>query len=186
MGQIINKSEINSTGKTISVKAQFVNDISSGSREPVHNDMIAQNMIAYPVRTQTLVLNAGNIIQKTGKDGVPTTYLEGYNGQYLVAEITNASYSQIEGILTKNYIDNLVSSNNPNISAINNLRNNPNLKDAMITTYTYKPLVGVTSVTDPIGKITTYEYDVFNRLKHIKDLNGNILERYDYHYQNEQ
>jgi YD repeat-containing protein len=54
--------------------------------------------------------------------------------------------------------------------------------DAQLTTYTYKPLVGVTSITDPDNKTRTYEYDGFGRLKQIKDHNGNIIEHYNYHY----
>lgn len=54
--------------------------------------------------------------------------------------------------------------------------------DALITTYTYDPLVGMTSSTDPKGQITYYEYDSFQRLKNIKDHNGNIIKSYDYHY----
>jgi YD repeat-containing protein len=54
-------------------------------------------------------------------------------------------------------------------------------KGAQITTYTYDPLVGVTSSTDEKGKITTYEYDSLKRLRVIKDQNGNFLKSYDYH-----
>jgi YD repeat-containing protein len=49
--------------------------------------------------------------------------------------------------------------------------------------YTYNPLIGVTSQTDPSGKITYYEYDVFNRLKVIRDINKNIIKQFDYQYQ---
>lgn len=50
------------------------------------------------------------------------------------------------------------------------------------TTYEHKPLVGITKVTDPNGKIMSYEYDDFNRLSLIKDENGDILERYRYKF----
>jgi len=39
-------------------------------------------------------------------------------------------------------------------SQLNNLRGIPN---ALVTTYTYKPLVGMTSQTDPQGKTIYYE-----------------------------
>ena len=55
--------------------------------------------------------------------------------------------------------------------------------DAQITTYTYDPLVGMTSSTDVKGLTTTYKYDRFQRLMDIKDKDGNIIKHMDYHYQ---
>lgn len=58
-------------------------------------------------------------------------------------------------------------------------------QNAQMTTYTYKPLVGITSITDPRGEATLYVYDDFGRLKYIKDKDKNILKRYTYHYYNQ-
>lgn len=52
----------------------------------------------------------------------------------------------------------------------------------MVTTYTYDPLIGVTSITDPKGYTTYYEYDDFNRLKRVKDADEKILSQSEYHY----
>ena len=57
--------------------------------------------------------------------------------------------------------------------------------DAEMTTYTYEPLVGMTSATDSKGMTTTYEYDSFQRLLNVRDQNGNIVKHNDYHYQNQ-
>ncbi|MES2112735.1 MAG: hypothetical protein V4577_28545 [Bacteroidota bacterium] len=53
---------------------------------------------------------------------------------------------------------------------------------AQMTTYTYDPLAGMTSSTDPKGEITYYEYDTQQRLMNIKDKDGNIVKHMDYHY----
>jgi len=55
--------------------------------------------------------------------------------------------------------------------------------DALMTTYTYNPLVGKTSQTDPSGKTLTYEYDGYNRLLTIRDDDKNIVKQFDYQYQ---
>lgn len=55
--------------------------------------------------------------------------------------------------------------------------------NAQMTTYTYDPLVGMTSATDAKGQTTYYEYDVFQRLMNIKDKDGNIIKSFTYHYQ---
>ncbi len=57
--------------------------------------------------------------------------------------------------------------------------------DAQMTTYTYKPGFGVTSVTDPNNITVYYEYDDFGRLKLVKDHEGNILSLNQYKYHNE-
>lgn len=56
------------------------------------------------------------------------------------------------------------------------------LPNAQVSTYTYKALVGMTSMTDPRGT-TTYEYDSFGRLSKVKDAKGKVINTYDYHYQ---
>jgi YD repeat-containing protein len=54
--------------------------------------------------------------------------------------------------------------------------------DAQMTTYTHDPLVGVTSITDPRGLTTRYEYDGFGRLKRVIDHEGKVLQEHDYNY----
>jgi YD repeat-containing protein len=56
-------------------------------------------------------------------------------------------------------------------------------KDALMTTYTYNPLVGKTSETDPSGRSTIYQYDGLNRLATVRDQDNNIIKQFDYEYQ---
>jgi len=54
---------------------------------------------------------------------------------------------------------------------------------AQMTTYTYTPLVGMTSQCDVDNRVTYYFYDPLARLKYVKDQDGNIIKTYQYHYQ---
>ena len=53
---------------------------------------------------------------------------------------------------------------------------------ARMSSYTYDPLVGLTSQTDPSGRTTTYEYDGLGRLLRTRDEQGRILSQQQYHY----
>ena len=111
----------------------------------------------------------------------------GYNYQYPVAKIENMSYSNIAlGLETYlNQLDDYTvidDSNRESLYLVNqNIRKNlPS--GALITTYTYDPLIGITSQTDTNGRTTYFEYDDFGRLRYIKDHDGHIINNYEYHY----
>lgn len=53
---------------------------------------------------------------------------------------------------------------------------------AQMITYTYKPLVGVTSISDPSNQIQYYEYDLKGRLNVVRDANKYIVQHTNYHY----
>lgn len=63
-------------------------------------------------------------------------------------------------------------------TAIDELRLYPRV--AQMTTYAYDPS-GLRSITDTKGEINYFEYDPFQRLKNVKDWNGNIVKNYGYH-----
>ena len=54
--------------------------------------------------------------------------------------------------------------------------------EAQMTTYTYDPLVGMTSQTGPDNVTLHYEYDGSGRLKLVRDHKGNIVKNYRYRY----
>jgi hypothetical protein len=88
---------------------------------------------------------------------------------------------------TWTYFEHTVTANSTTITIsgsglVDELRLYP--QGALMTTYTYAPLIGETSMGDPNGKLTYYDYDSFNRLKNIKDFQGNILKNYQYNYVN--
>ncbi|MCX2839439.1 hypothetical protein OQ279_14910 [Salinimicrobium sp. MT39] len=123
----------------------------------------------------------GNPVEISHFSGPTTVYIWGYNGQYPIARIENATYSDVASALNvdKDYLDTF---NEQNLEEIDFLRNKLSLKESAITTYTYEPLVGLRSTTDPKGLTTYYEYDAFNRLEFIKDQDQNIISEYGYHY----
>ncbi|MEO1054317.1 MAG: hypothetical protein AAFX87_27010 [Bacteroidota bacterium] len=54
---------------------------------------------------------------------------------------------------------------------------------AQMTTYTYDVVHGgITSMMDPNGIVTSYEYDNMHRLKYVRDHEGNILKKNEYRY----
>lgn len=133
----------------------------------------------------------GNPLEVQQENGMITCYIWAYNKTLPVAKLENIAYSQIPPTLItaiQTATDDLQQTEAQRLAAINiainALRSNSdaNMKKAMITTYTHKPLVGLTSVTDPKGDTQTYEYDSFNRLEFVKDKDGNILSENQYHY----
>ena len=133
----------------------------------------------------------GNILQYTGRDSVPITYLWSYSSQYPIAKIINATYDQVKSALgySDDQIESLRTQTSPDVDNISNLLHT-NLPNAQVATYTYKPLVGMTTETDPRGVVTYYDYDDFGRLKKTYFYDNNdpnkkrIVKYYDYHYKN--
>ena len=145
----------------------------------------------------------GNVLEIEDKTtGITTSYVWGYEGEYPIAKVDNAIYSEIESIIGTTDLEFLNAGYTFDYDVVNDVkyvehiysdeetRNllaalRTGLPNAQVTTYTYKPLVGITSETDPNGITTYYNYDNFNRLKTVKDYEGNIVSQYDYHYKNQ-
>jgi YD repeat-containing protein len=193
------------------LKNQFINDVVLDQTEYVNDQLVSRDITNYanfngiikPSLIQKLSTSTqttedrvkftdydyfGNLRCINNVGGAKTTYLYSYNSLYPIAEIKNADYVTIESVLGgSGAVGNFADSNPTDQQVkdfINQLRNLPLLKNTQITTFTYKPLVGMTSSTDAKGMTTFYEYDAFQRLKTIKDQNGNILKQTDYHYKN--
>ncbi len=120
-------------------------------------------------------------LETENESGIKTSYIWGYNNSQVIAEIKGISHTQIPSSLMDRAI---LASNAGNesllLSRLNDLRNSSQLSSAMVTTYTYRPLVGVTSITDPNGYKVTYEYDENNKVKFVKDHEGNIITENQY------
>jgi hypothetical protein len=123
----------------------------------------------------------GNILQYTPAGGTTTVLLWGYNKSLPIAKIENAAYNDV--VAYESNLQTLSNSNNETnlIAALNTMR--VELPNAMITTYTHIPIIGISTITDPKGDQITYTY-FLGKLQFVKDKNGNILKENQYHYKN--
>ncbi|WP_276504888.1 DUF5977 domain-containing protein [Terrimonas pollutisoli] len=124
----------------------------------------------------------GNVTTVSKENDAQKVYVWGYNKTYPVAEVVGASYSSVMAVLNQTIL------NNPADDAtlrteLNKIRTN--FPSAQVTTYTYRPLVGMTSQTDVNGRTTYFVYDAFNRLAFIKDKDGNVVKKFCYNYQDQ-
>lgn len=132
----------------------------------------------------------GKINEEIKDEKETTVCLYGYNGQYIIARIENATYADVVAKISggESTVRSVASTSCPSAdqwSSIQNLRNS--LPQARITTYAYNPLVGVSAIIDPARLMTCYDYDDLGRLVKTYLVNNNrseFLERYDYHYKN--
>lgn len=127
----------------------------------------------------------GNV-SEVSKDALETVvYLWSYDYSYPVAKIEGATFQQVQSRLGSSVIDSLaIASDSSAIeNALSSIRASLTAAGYLITTYTFDPLVGMTSMTDPQGVKTTYLYDNSGRLSEVKDYAGRTLQRYTYNYQ---
>jgi YD repeat-containing protein len=177
--------------------AQIVNAQSdqvafSSFDEPTISDggwvLASGNITSLTSKTGTKCLDTGGTI---AKNGLPNSnYVVGFwaktnsgssgsvtvNGTPISITDSNWKYYEITKAGTS------VTLSNSNVY-VDELRLYP--VGAQMTSYTYKPLVGMTSQNDAKGRVQNFEYDVAGRLIRIKDGEGNIVKQYDYRYKNQ-
>lgn len=122
--------------------------------------------------------NQGNLTQYTLENGLPVSIIWGYNNQYPVAKLEGVALSQISAATITTL--NTKTTDADLLAAITTLRNTH--KDAMVTGYLYKPLVGVTQIIQPNGVAEKYNYDASNRLQSIVNDKGETLKTFQYNY----
>jgi hypothetical protein len=183
------KTEIKNNGKLVSktqVKYENSNNIYPSSVIAVNpNDNSVKTAIKYDDYD-----SKGNVRQFTSNydaatgAGTPTVLIWGYNQSFPIAKVEGAKLSDIGNLaddsITKSNADVDASTETALINALDNFRSNPALKNFNITTYTYDPLVGATTVTPPNGMREIYKYDKNGKLTAVVDVNGNIIKDYKY------
>ena len=121
----------------------------------------------------------GNVLEVSQTNGPKSSFVWSYNNMYPVAKITNASFSEIAIALNMSDTE-LMNFDQTALSTLDNLSNS--LPNALVTIFSYNPLVGVLSSIDPRGYQMTYHYDDFNRLQFVKDEEGNLVSENQYNY----
>lgn len=123
----------------------------------------------------------GNPSEVTKFNEKPSLSLWGYGGHFPVIEILNATYNQVKDVLGESVI---VSLNSITVSddIIKNadLKLRQSLPNALISSYTYDPLIGITSKRDVRGMKESYKYDDFGRLSSKLDDSDDLVETYTY------
>ena len=125
----------------------------------------------------------GNILEVQNENDIKDVYLWGYNSQYPVVKIVG---SDLAAVLSIPSLDTSLLNNGNQIqrqSQLTLIRNHfADNVSVQVFSYSYKPLIGMTSDTDPSGRTTYYEYDSFGRLSKVKDDQGNIVKHICYNY----
>lgn len=138
-------------------------------------------------------------------DGKETIYIWSYNGQYPIAKIEGITSVDLfdpetspvsieevpvekQDLVKKNIVQAKIGeitleTDTEKIKTFTaTLRKKVSELGGYVTTYTYKPLVGMLSETTPNGNTFYYEYDAFGRLNNVKDINNKTLKSYEYNY----
>lgn len=134
---------------------------------------------------ESYLCNGKPTVIKT-KDGITTNYYWGYDSLYPVAQVQSGaplSYDyelqkairneEVETSDISDYLAFLINEFSEIIAEA---------PGKVLTLYTYLPLIGISSATDPNRNTTYYEYDSFGRLEYLRDNNRNILKYFKYNY----
>ena len=128
----------------------------------------------------------GNVSMEIGQDNVSTVCLWSYHGQYPVAQIVNATTSEVASAIGMPIytLENYGKASFEALGLRQRLDDYFSGKPVLITTCTYAPLVGITSITQPDKLPVYYEYDSFGHLRSSSyDLDGTeIINQFDIGY----
>lgn len=185
------QTEVKENGKTISKTESKYDNL-------YPSDVFPSSAVSYDIQNNNVSTEVtydmyldGNLQQYTTKEGIPVTLVWGYNNTKLIAKIegitwANAYSTVLVTAIAKSNLDIDQASEQILITALDNLRKNTAFSNTQINTYTYDPLVGVTSITPPSGIREVYLYDTANRLKEIRQdsQTGKLLKEFKYNYKN--
>lgn len=132
----------------------------------------------------------GNILQAHKQNGQYVFYFYGYNNRYPIMKIEGPKDLKPDRQPFSYYaaqLRTLQEATSPNLNQITTTQFYAvsSYPEHMVTCYTFKPDVGVTSVMKPNASIEYYNYDSIGRLINIKDFNGKLLKDFSYELANQ-
>ncbi|MBL1220208.1 hypothetical protein JET18_05125 [Chryseobacterium sp. L7] len=188
MTGVLLETEVKEAGKTIGKSETKFDNFSNVYPSSVIS-YNRQTQSPFPASTLDVYDDKGNLVQVTGKNGVPTTTIWGYNKTMPIAVISGASYAQVSSLATVTAAINASNADRENpanepalLLALENLRKDPALKNFGVTATTYDPLIGVTQSISANGIRTVNIYDKAGRLIQVKDTDGKVLQENQYNY----
>ena len=149
-----NGTEIQTAGKKYSYA--LVNNLVKPQAVYSYN---ASSQSWEPERTYTQYDTYGNLLESYDSNDVPTSYIWGYGGSYLVGSASNTPRSSIDQNVTADPLPGAITD-----AIAQSINSNGN---KVLTTYHYNPLIGLTKVRHPNGSTETYTYNSTGKLMDI-------------------
>lgn len=195
--QIVKSEAFYNNQKLGSVLLNFADNNSTGNnvRVTASKSAKADNNLETKVNYEYYDTD-GNLLQSRQEDGTPMSYIWGYNNKHIIAKVQNMTYADLANLTTIATLQSQSNSDTSNCLGNDNcneqtLRNSlTTLRNALpenvyMTSYTYDPLIGVTSITDSRGSSLYYVYDTNNRLSEVYDQDYKLLSKNEYNITND-
>ncbi|ASK30480.1 hypothetical protein CEY12_10330 [Chryseobacterium sp. T16E-39] len=192
--KVVEKQNAGDAGKVVSRTETMYDTLNSYLPSSVLSDNILNSTPSTDI-TYDWYDPKGHLLQYTPKSGIPVTIIWGYKSSQPIAKIEGIDYRSLSGV-AQTYITQIMNASDADavdptkegdlLTALDAFRKNPDLSAYQISTYTYDPLIGLTSITPPSGIREVYVYDSANRLVEIRQgsKTGNILKEFKYNYKN--
>ena len=197
------------SGKTLSVENTYMGDtgLVTNRKEKLDNTVTKEEDIIYNSDLQPSIFKEissnqvdfnkhtytydaqKNLIELAKENDISTVFIWGYDQNQLVAKITSGNIIGVSPSIRNSISSHSFDQSGSKLAIDNDVRflrstlsNYVSNNAFQVTIFTYTPLKGMTSQTDPNGKTLYFEYDSFGRMKAMTDHNGKLLKNYQYRY----
>ncbi|MGJ1419291.1 DUF5977 domain-containing protein [Sphingobacterium spiritivorum] len=155
--------------------AEFNNFIELSAKSEVLADGSERNLYQF-----TRYNNKGRLLEAYDRTSIPEVYVYGYGSDRMVAHIKGSNYNEV---ISKIPIDTL-SGTYGEQSLITGLKNiHFNFPKQLVNTFTYNSEGNISSIRDSRTNIEYFQYKN-DRLTNVTDINGNLKNVYEYHWNN--